>query len=84
MAYCPRSSLPATVLAWLAARPAHRAQAVSSQQRPDRRGTHPDAELTQLPADPHAAPPALSRAIRRISAAVRGSVGGRPGVRSLP
>jgi len=36
-----------------------RAQAVSSQQRPGRRGTHPNAELAQLPADPHAAPPGI-------------------------
>src|SRR6266498_4525943 len=36
-----------------------RAQAVASQQGPDRRGAHPDAELAQLPADPHAAPPGI-------------------------
>ena len=30
-----------------------------SQQRPDGGGTHPDAELAQLPADPHAAPPGV-------------------------
>ncbi len=29
------------------------------QQRPDGRGTHPDTELAQLPADPHAAPPGV-------------------------
>jgi hypothetical protein len=33
-----------------------RAEAVSSQQRPDGRGIHPDAELAQLTADPHATP----------------------------
>jgi hypothetical protein len=32
---------------------------VSSQQRPDGRGTHPDAKLAQLPTDPHAAPPGI-------------------------
>jgi hypothetical protein len=32
------------------------AQAVSSQQRPDGRGTHPGAEFAQLPTDPHTAP----------------------------
>jgi hypothetical protein len=36
-----------------------RAEAVASQQRPDGRGTHSDAELAQLPADSHAAPPGV-------------------------
>jgi hypothetical protein len=36
-----------------------RAQPVASQQRPDRRGAHPDAELAQLPTDPHATPPGI-------------------------
>jgi hypothetical protein len=36
-----------------------RTEAVASQQRPDGGGTHPDAELAQLPADPNAAPPGI-------------------------
>src|SRR6266496_6411890 len=36
-----------------------RTQAVLSQQRPDGRGAYPNAELAQLPADPHAAPPGI-------------------------
>jgi hypothetical protein len=36
-----------------------RTEAMLSQQRPDRGGTDPDAELAQLPTDPHAAPPGI-------------------------
>src|SRR5215212_3518660 len=38
------------------AAPRRRAQPASPQQRPNRRGAYPDAELAQLPADPDAAP----------------------------
>jgi hypothetical protein len=41
-----------------------RTKPVLSQQRPDRRGAHPDAELVELPADPDASP---SRVLPRHS-----------------
>jgi hypothetical protein len=62
-----------------------RVEPVASQQRPDGRGAHPDAELAQLPRSSARSPHrTLSLAIRRINSVVCGSIGGRPGVRSLP
>src|SRR6266567_4452614 len=63
--------------------PWRRTQAVASQQRPDRRGTNPDAQLADLPGDSDAAPSGVLPCHPHDEAATSGSIAGLPGLRPL-
>ncbi len=56
-----------------------RTRSGSSEQGPDRRCADANPELPKLPSDPDTALRGFSRASRRMSARIAGSIGGRPG-----